>query len=133
MLYNASMTSNLVLDFVVWFGKEVPLTILKAWRNTLWFAFHYFSISTLLLTLFSPWRRYSWSYRGGFNIGGYLEAAASNLFSRVIGAAMRLPLILAGCVAGLAVFFAGAAVFAAWFLFPLVIGLSFFHGARLLF
>ena len=127
------MLSNLVLDFILWFGKEVPLTILKAWRNTLWFVFHYFSISTLLLTLFSPWRRYLWSYKGGFNIGGYLEALASNFFSRIIGATMRLPIIAAGLVTVVTVFFAGAAVFILWFLLPLIISLSFIHGIRILF
>ncbi|OHA67332.1 MAG: hypothetical protein A3C82_01645 [Candidatus Wildermuthbacteria bacterium RIFCSPHIGHO2_02_FULL_47_12] len=127
------MASNLVLDFVVWFGKEVPLTMLKAWRNTLWFAFHYFSLSTLVSTLFSPWRRYTWSHKGGFSIGGYFEAAASNLFSRVIGAAMRLPIIAVGLAAAAIAFLAGAAVLILWFLLPLIIFLLFFHGIRILF
>ena len=133
MLYNARMASNLVLDFFIWFLKEVPLLLLKAWRNILWFAFHYFSLPVLVLTLFAPWRRYSWSYKGGFSIGGYLEALASNLFSRVIGAAMRLPIITTGIVAVLLAFCAGAAVLVSWFLLPLIIFLSFFHGLRILF
>ncbi len=106
--------------------------ILKAWRNVVWFAFHYFSLPVLVLTLFSPWRRYSWSYRGGFSIGGYLEALASNLFSRVIGAAMRVPIIAAGIIAAFLAFCVGAIVLAAWFLLPLIIFLSFLHGLRIL-
>lgn len=133
LLYNAPMASNLVLDFFIWFGKEVPLRILKAWRNMVWFAFYYFSLPTLILTLFAPWRRYSWSYKGGFSIGGYLEALASNFFSRIIGAAMRLPIIGVGMTAVFLVFLAGAAVFILWFVFPLIIVLSFFHGIRILF
>lgn len=127
------MISNLVLDFVLWFGKEVPLSIVKAWRNMVWFTFHYFSLATLVVTLFAPWRRYTWSYKGGFSIGGYLEALASNFFSRIIGAIMRLPIIAAGLVAVLAAFLAGAAVFILWFLLPLIISLSFIHGFRILF
>jgi len=127
------MVVNLFLSYLVWSGKEVPLFILKAWRNTLWFTFHYFSLSILVGTLFSPWRRYSWSYRGGFSIGKYLEALASNLFSRIIGAAMRLPLIAAGLITAILVFFAGAAVFALWFLLPFIIYLSFSHAIRILF
>ena len=127
------MASNLILDFFVWFAKEVPLALLKAWRNTLWFAFHYFSLPVLVATLFSPWRRYSWSYKGGFSIGGYLEALASNFFSRAIGASMRLPIIAAGLIAVLLVFCAGTVVFVSWFLLPLIILLSFFHGFRILF
>jgi len=126
------MASNLLLDFFIWFAKEVPLALLKAWRNTLWFVFHYFSLPVLVLTLFAPWRRYSWSYKGGFNIGGYLEALASNLFSRVIGAAMRLPIIATGLIAVFLVFCAGAAVFVSWFLLPLIIFVSFSHGLRIL-
>lgn len=127
------MVVSLFLSYLVWSGKEVPLLILRAWRNTVWFTLHYFSLSVLVATLFSPWRRYSWSYRGGFNIGGYLEALASNLFSRIIGAAMRLPLIAAGLIATILVFFAGAAVLALWFLLPLFISLSFTHALRILF
>ena len=127
------MASNLILDFSLWFLKAVPLAILKAWRNTVWFAFHYFSLPTLVLTLFAPWRRYSWSYKGGFSIGGYFEALASNLFSRVIGAVMRLPIIATGLIAVFLAFCAGAVVLVAWFLLPLIIFLSFSHGLRILF
>lgn len=127
------MASIFVLDFLLWFLKEVPLAILKAWRNTLWFAFHYFSLPILVGTLFAPWRRYSWSYRGGFSIGGYLEALASNLLSRIIGAVMRIPVIIAGIAAVFLVFCAGAVVLALWFLLPLIIFLSFSYGFRLLF
>lgn len=127
------MASNLILDFILWFGKEIPLSILKAWRNTVWFTFHYFSLPTLMLTLFAPWRRYSWTYKGGFSIGGYFEALASNLFSRIIGATMRLPVIAAGLVAAVLAFCAGAIAFALWFLLPLIIVLSFSHGFRILF
>ena len=127
------MIVNLALTYMIWSGKEVPFAILKAWRNTLWFTLHYFSLSVLAGTLFSPWRRYSWSYRGGFSIGKYFEALASNLFSRVIGAVMRLPLIAAGLIAAILVFFAGAAVFALWFLLPLIISISFSHAVRILF
>jgi hypothetical protein len=127
------MVVNLFLSYLVWSGKEVPFLILKAWRNTLWFTLHYFSILTLVGTLFSPWRRYSWQYKGGFSIGGYLEALASNFFSRIIGAAMRLPLIATGLFFAILVFFAGAGVLALWFLLPLIISLSFSHAIRILF
>lgn len=127
------MVVSIFLSYLVWSGKEVPLGILKAWRNIVWFTLHYFSLSVLLSTLFSPWRRYSWSYRGGFNVGGYLEALASNLFSRIIGAAMRLPVIATGLIAAILVFLAGAAVLALWFLLPLIISISFSHALRILF
>lgn len=127
------MVVTIFLSYLVWSGKEVPLAILKAWRNTVWFTLHYFSLSVLIGTLFSPWRRYSWSYKGGFNVGAYLEALASNLFSRIIGAAMRLPLIAAGLIATVLMFLTGAAVLALWFLLPLLISISFSHAFRILF
>ncbi|MDO8474468.1 MAG: hypothetical protein Q7S62_02930 [bacterium] len=127
------MASNLILDFFIWFLREVPLAIVKAWRNTLWFAFHYFSLPVLVLTFLAPWRRYSWSYKGGFNIGGYLEALASNFFSRIIGATMRIPIIATGLVSVFLVFCAGAIVLVSWFLLPLIIFLLFSHGLRILF
>jgi len=126
------MITTLTLDYLIWFAKEVPLALLKAWRNTLWFVFHYFSLPVLVLTLFEPWRRYSWSYKGGFSIGAYLEALASNFFSRTIGAVMRLPIIATGLIAAFLVFWLGAVVFVSWLLLPLIIFLSFSHGLRIL-
>lgn len=54
----------------------------------------YFSISLLLRTLFSPFRQISADSRSSGTIGDKIRAALDKLFSRFIGAAVRIILII---------------------------------------
>lgn len=56
----------------------------------------YFSIDLLLRTLFSPFRQISADSMRGGTLGDKIRAAFDKLFSRFIGAVVRLILILAG-------------------------------------
>ncbi len=87
----------------------------------------YFSIPFLLKTLFSPWRRYSFSYGRGFDIGRYLEALVFNAFSRIMGAIMRITVIITGILLQLLIFFLGILLIIIWLLLPIItiIGLFF--------
>lgn len=58
----------------------------------------YFSIDLLLKTLFSPFRQISADTLRGGTLGDKLRAAFDKLFSRLIGAAVRVILILTGCL-----------------------------------
>ncbi len=58
----------------------------------------YFSIDLLLKTLFSPFRQISADGNQGGTLGDKMRDAFDKLFSRVIGAVIRLLLILTGTV-----------------------------------
>ena len=58
----------------------------------------YFSISLLLRTLFSPFRQISADARSSGTIGDKIRAALDKLFSRFVGAVVRLILILTATV-----------------------------------
>jgi len=118
---------NVFLQYLYWQFGEMPVNILKAWKNFLKFNLNYFSIPLLLKTLFSPWRRYKVSYGRGFDIGRYLEAAFSNLIFRIIGAILRTFLIIAGILVEIFILFAGVIVFISWLVLPaiLIAGLIF--------
>ena len=73
--------------------------IISGWKNFLFFGLNYFSISLFLRTFFSHWKRYSWSYGRGFDIGRYFNVLVSNLISRILGAIARTILILIGILA----------------------------------
>lgn len=78
----------------------------------------YFSVDLLLKTLFAPFRQIS---AGGVDgpIGVQIRAMVDKLFSRVIGAVVRLLLLLVGGVTiGLQVIF-GAVILLGWALLPL--------------
>jgi hypothetical protein len=132
MLYSSRL-HNLLFEWLKWQFLVVPQFILKAWDNYLKFGLNYFSTPLLLKTLFSPWRRYKWSYPRGFDFWLYFEAIFSNLIFRVIGFIIRSVLIVVGVVFEMFIFIAGLVVFLAWFLLPIFLIWGFYHGLRLLF
>jgi len=120
-------TQNIFWQWLSWQFFDIPKDILKAEKNFLRFGFFYFSIPLLLKTLFSPWRRYIWFYPRGFDIGKYLEVWVSNLISRIIGAILRIFLIISGLIYEILILFVGAIVFFGWLILPalLIAGLIF--------
>ena len=127
------MIVKLSLEYLIWHFGVMPRAIATAWKDILIFGLEYFSLPVLAKTLFSPWRRYLWSYPVGFQLAALLEALVSNFISRILGAIMRLGLIAIGVCGELLIGVAGAAVFLLWLaLLPLII-LSFFYGVILIF
>ena len=107
--------------WAVWHFSEMPRFLLGVWKNYILFALNYFSLPILLKSLFAPWRRYRWSYPKGFNIGEFFSTLISNIFSRIIGAMMRIVLILVGFLLQIFVVLLGAVVFLFWVLLPFII------------
>ena len=54
-------------------------------------------------------------------MGEFLSTLISNAFSRILGAMMRIVLIVIGILFQIFVTLAGAVVFLAWFLIPFII------------
>lgn len=115
------------LQYFIWHYYDAPKKILTVWRDFLKFGFNYFSLPLLAKTLFSHWRRYRWSYGRGFDFGRYVYVFFSNSFSRAMGAAMRIFLIVFGLFFEIILFFAGVVVFFGWLFLPafLLFGLVF--------
>jgi len=95
------------------------------------FNLNYFSITLLLKTFFSPWRRYSWSYGKGFDLGKFFETFFSNLISRILGALMRLFLIIFGIIAEIFIFVIGIIVIFGWIILPFLVIGGFILGVKL--
>ncbi|MFH1401826.1 MAG: hypothetical protein ABIG40_02595 [Parcubacteria group bacterium] len=123
---------NIFFKWLIFQFFDAPKEILKAWRNFLIFNLNYFSIPVLLRTLFAYWRKYSWDYPRGFDFLIYLEVAASNLISRILGAIMRIILICLGIAVEIFIFFLGGAVLLIWLILPVLIIFGIYHGARIL-
>jgi hypothetical protein len=109
---------------------EMPKFLFMVWQNYLLFGLDYFSIPLLLKTLFSPWRRMSWQFPKRFDIGEYASVIVSDIFSRILGAFMRIILIILGMVFEFLFFIAGAAAIICWLLLPFltILALFFFLG-----
>jgi hypothetical protein len=112
---------------------DAPKGIILAWRNFLVFNLNYFSVPVLLRTLFAYFHKYSWDYPKGFDLAKYFEVALSNFISRIIGALMRLVLILIGIIVEIFIFFLGGAILLLWLALPVLIILGLYYGFRLLF
>ncbi len=112
------MTNNIIISWFWWHFYEMSKFLLQVWKNFLLFGINFFSTPLLLKTLLSPWRRYNWSYPRGFDIQGYFETIASNLFSRFLGAICRLVLIIIGTVFQIFIVVAGAMIFLGWLFLP---------------
>jgi len=115
------MTSNIVVSFIYWHFIERSRSLLQVWRNFLFFSANFFSTPLLLKTLFSPWRRYNWSYPRGFDVGKYFETIISNIFSRIVGAICRSAMIIAGTIFQVFVLVAGVIIFLGWLFLPVLV------------
>jgi hypothetical protein len=112
------MGQNIFLQWMAWQFIDTPRFIIRIWRNFLVFNFNYFSIGVLFRTLFAYWHKYRWQAPSGFSIGKYLEAAASNLVSRVLGAIMRTFLIILGLLFEILILIGGLISLSLWLISP---------------
>jgi hypothetical protein len=116
--------SILILWFL-WQFYEMPKFLIGVWVNYFIFASNLFSIPSLLKTFFSPWRRYKWQYPRGFDIGEFFSTFVSNLISRILGAIMRIVLIIVGILFQIIVVISGLVFLLGWLLMPLIIVFGF--------
>ena len=127
------MGQNILTLYLQWQFSDVPKSILGGWKNCLRFNLNYWSVSLLLKTLFSPWRKYSYSYGRGFNLGKFLEVFIFNVISRILGAMMRSVLIAFGLFTEIVVILAGAFVFLGWLILPFLLIFGLYYGFKILF
>lgn len=125
-------SQNLFFQWLAWQFFDMPKNILKGWKNFLKFNLNYFSIPLLFKTLFSPWRKYFWLYPRGFDLGKYLEVFLSNLISRILGAILRIFLIIIGILVEIFIIFIGIIVFLVWLILPILLICGFYYGVRIL-
>lgn len=117
--------NNIITSWLVWHFYEMPRFLVLIWKDYLWFGSYFFSVPLLLATLFSPWRRYQWRYPKGFDVGEFFSSLVSNLFSRLIGACMRLVLVVFGIIAQVIIFLIGLSIIIFWILLPFILILLF--------
>ena len=123
-----SKTQNIFSMWLVWHFYEMPKFLLGVWKNYILFALNYFSLPILLKSLFAPWRKYKWIYPKGFNVVEFFNTLISNFFSRILGALMRIVLIIVGIIFQIFVVLAGLVVFLLWLFIPFIIITGLIYG-----
>lgn len=117
----ASKKEGVISLWMLWQFYEMPRFLLQVWQNYMMFATNFFSVPLLLKTFFSPWRRYNWRYPRGFDLVEFFNTLISNIFSRILGASMRIVLIIIGVLLQIFVAIAGLIVFVGWILIPFAV------------
>ena len=123
---------SLLSSYIVWHYSRAFYGIFLLWMNSLWFVLHFFSISPLLKTLLSPWRRLQEKYQGGLDLENILTPIIVNTLMRIVGALIRLVIIGIGLVFFVGAIILGALFFIFWFFAPLIIVSLFLGGLALL-
>ncbi len=121
---------NLTAMWLDWHFSQMPAFLLQLWQNYFWFTWDFFSIKLLLLTLFSTWRQTETHYSKRFSIGDYFAGLIYNMYSRLMGAMVRLAVVAIGLVAQMTVVLLGVAVFMVWYTLPfavIVLAFLFFY------
>lgn len=112
---------DIITAWLQWHFLQMPKFLFKVWGNYFSYVTDFFSVPLLLKTLFSPWRRYQWSYPKNFDIQEFFLSFFSNIISRFLGAIVRTVLIIFGFLAQLMFILMGGIMLILWILFPLVI------------
>lgn len=123
---------NIFSRWLKWHFFEVPKKILKVSRNFLVFNFNYFSVFTLLKTLFAPWRRSKESYGRGFDLKRYAATFIGNMISRILGLIVRIVIIVIGLIVEVFIFLCSIIVFFSWIFAPLIIFILISLGIQLM-
>ena len=123
---------NIFPQLIAWHFYDVPKKIIRGWGNFLYFSLNYFSVTTLLFTLFSPWRKYGEGYGDFFEIGRNFETFIFNSMSRIIGAILRTIFIFLGIFFTVISFVVGLGILVLWLVVPFLIIILFIFGTKLL-
>jgi len=113
--------NDILGSWIAWHFFEMPKFLFEVWSNYFNFASNLFSVPLLLRTFLSPWRRYKWNYPRGFNLTEFLNTFISNSFSRILGAMMRIVLIVLGIILQIFIAIVGFIIMLAWIFLPFII------------
>ena len=117
---------NIVVSWIMWHYLKMPKILAQIWKNYILFATNFFSLPLLFKTLLSPWRRNAWRYPKALDIQEYLNVFISNIFSRLMGFALRLILIVTGAIFQIFVAVAGIIAIVLWLFLPFIIIAGFY-------
>lgn len=119
--------------YIVWhYTSGLGAGVLTLW-SLLRFIYHFFSLPILVTTLFSPWRRLSEAYPRYLRPGEWLSALVVNTLMRMVGALIRLGLIVVGGATLVVAAIISVLLMIIWLLLPAVVLSLLIGGLFLLF
>jgi hypothetical protein len=104
----------------------------RLYREVVLFTARFFSLATLVRTLFAPWRRLGEAYPEHFDPNAFFAALIVNTLMRGVGVLIRLILLFVGSCALLLVILAGLISMVVWLALPVLVPILFIFGLGLL-
>lgn len=102
------------------YGKAITASI-SLWKNLARFLFNFFSIKTLILNFFTPWRRISDSYPKWYNFKEYFSTLLMNTLMRIVGMFIRFFVIIFGLICTFIFVISYPAALLIWLVLPVII------------
>ncbi len=122
---------SLFFDYFKWHYGRAYSYALTTWANLMWFIVHFFSISLLLRTLFSPWKRIHEEYHKT-GVEDFFATIIVNSMTRIVGFLVRLTLLLVGLVSRIVGALSLLVWFAIWMFLPVLIIATTLYGIMIL-
>jgi len=85
------------------------------------FVFSWFSITLLLQTLFSPWKRLGSEYQKGFHPEEFFSSLLINTIMRIVGFFIRTVVVVLGLIATMVTMTASLVLAIIWIFYPFVL------------
>lgn len=111
----------ILLGYLKWHYSRAIFSLVKIWRNFLFFLLEFFSLKLLIKNLLDPWKRMTDPYPKTFSFKSYLFSFITNSITRVVGIVMRLGLLIIGVVVVFLFCLALPIFISLWLILPLLI------------
>lgn len=108
------------MTYLIWHYTSGFKAGLAVARDVNYFIANFFSLPILVKTLFSPWRRLAETYGKGLNPEQWFETLIVNVLMRVVGAIIRLAMIVSGLIILVLVLLVSLLALLAWLLLPVI-------------
>jgi len=115
-------------EYLTWQYGEGVREYMRAWQNIHWFFWRVFSVSLLLRTFFTPFRRTSESYGRRFDPAAMAQTFLVNIVTRLVGALVRSVLLAVAFLFQVVAFAAGSFLFLWFLLAPAAVPISVLGG-----
>jgi hypothetical protein len=126
------ITLTIVQHYLRWHYTRAINEFWHVAKNLLWFTVNFFSLTQLIRSLFSPFRRITEERGERFNFEDLAGYVLISLISRLLGFILRSIIILSGTVATIGLGLLTLLTFVFWLIAPLVLITMIGFGIQLL-
>lgn len=108
-------------NFILWYFGDAVKFLVNFLFKTLKFIVYFFALSFHLRHFFAPWKKMMVGYGRGFRLEVFFSSLALNSASRIIGAFLRILIIIWTVLLFILVLFLGLIIILLWLFLPVII------------